>query len=676
MKIKPPFLLLLSVLIIPTVYAEKASMDDNVFSMEELVNIPIEQLLNLQITSSVSKEIQTVHDSAAAVFIINSEDIRRSGVMNIPEALRMAPGLHVAQMNANQWAISSRGFNERASDKLLVLMDGRVLYHPSISGTIWENQDVVLDNIERIEVIRGSGATLWGANAVNGVINIISKQAEKTQGTQMSFTGGDDKLFGHIRHGFQLNEHDFGRVYFQSKRQQRYKTSTGGDNNDESRLQLAGFQLNLSAEDDDLLIQGRGFKGRYNQQSNVPTLIAPYTKKIFRKEDSILFSLLARWDKKLSSDSNFSLQAYYDYQQNEIFLSSTVHQFNIDFYHHLRINAQHNFSWGVTYHSVQDTLIENTFYKFTPENKYYQTVSGFMQDEFTLVPKILKIIIGTKIEHNDFSGFEYQPNVRFIWTPNKDHSLWGAVSRALKTPTRTQYDANTWAKRPNEVPATINGLPLKLEGVNDQVKSVETLSYELGYRFQFKDKFSLDVSLFYTNYDNLFSYELNGTPSVKLSNEGIPFISSPLTITNGTSGYSYGGELALSWQVTDFWRLNLGYSYFQGRFYNKEGGQDDESKKSPENQLSLRSSFDITDKLELDIWFRYIDTLKSVQGSPISDYSSLDLRLGYRPVENLEFSIIGRNLIEKHIEFRPRFVQNGNHSELDRHVYFQTTFNF
>lgn len=641
--------------------------------------MPLEQVMALSITTSVSKKQQNVKDSAAAIFIISAEDIRRSGATSIPEALRMAPGLQVARINANQWAVSIRGFNGRTANKLLVLMDGRTLFTPGFSGTQWETMDMLMENIERIEVIRGPGATLWGANAVNGVINIISKNAKKTQGAELIAAGGDEQVFGSARYGFQIDKHSFGRVHVQSKKHDSYLNSRGGDSYDGWTAQQGGVQLDLSDGDDDTVkIQSNFFRGRIKDQSQNPLLTAPYYNAVRSQEDSTMFSLLSRWDKTLSADSDFSLQAYYDYQQHEFYMPANYHQFDLDFQHHLKLTARHDVIWGAGYRFIQDRFSNNTNYQFQPDSRAYQLFSGFLQDEITLLPDRLKFIIGSKLEHNYFSGLQIQPNARLIWNADSHHSVWTSVSKAVTTPARNKQDMDIWL---DTVPpsAETGNLPVKIQGLAalapQKYKSEEVLAYELGYHFQ-ASTVAADVALFYNDYSRLPSL-IPKSPNVTVSETGTPYILLPLALINGVKGYTYGSELSGTWQTTDFWKLNLSYGYLNEKFKRPDGSIHPYSNSNPQNQFSLRSSFDISDNVELDFWLRYVDKLAFISEKPVADYTSLNIRLAYRPVRNLEFSLVGDNLIEKHIEFNPD-LQIGDYDRtvLARHVYVKARLDF
>lgn len=644
------------------------------FASEDLLAMPLEQVMELSITTSVSKKKQNVKDSAAAVFVISAEDIRRSGATSIPEALRMAPGLQVARINANQWAVSIRGLNERTANKLLVLMDGRTLFFPGFSGTLWETLDMLMENIERIEVMRGPEATLWGANAVNGVINIISKNAKKTQGAELIAAGGDEQVFGSARYGFQIDKYSFGRVNVQGKKHDNFRNTSGENHYDGWDAQQAGLQVNLSDGDDDAVkIQSNFFRGQYNKQTQSPLLTAPYVNAVRSQEDSVMFSLLSRWDKTLSADSDFSLQAYYDYQQHEFYLPSNVHQLDLDSQYHLKLFARHDLILGAGYRFIVDQYNNNAVFQFQPDGRTYQLFNGFVQDEMTLIPDRLKFIIGSKLEHNDFSGLQFLPNTRLIWSPSSHHSVWTAVSKAATTPARNKQDMDIWL---DTVPpsAQTGNLPVKVLGqaslTPEQYKSEEVLAYELGYHFQ-KSKITTDLALFYNNYSRL-PLLVPGSPSVTVSETGTPYLLFPLGLINDVKGYTYGSELSGTWQAADFWKLNLSYGFLEARFKQSNGNIKAQSYGNPQNQFSLRSSFDILNNLELDFWFRYVDKLAFVDQKPVADYTSLDLRLAYRPVRNLELSLVGSNLIEQHIEFNPD-IQIGDYDRtvMARHFYFK-----
>lgn len=661
-------------------YAEKQYLaeDTNIPSTEELLSMPLEQVMAFSITTSVSKKQQKVKDSAAAIFIISDEDIRRSGATSIPDALRMAPGLQVARINANQWAVTIRGINERTANKLLVLMDGRTLFSPGFSGTMWETLDMQMETIERIEVIRGSGATLWGANAVNGVINIISKNAKKTQGAELSVTAGDDQVFGSARYGFQIDKHSFGRVHFQNKHHDSYLNPTGANNYDGWDAQQGGVQLDLSDGDDDAVkIQSNFFHGQFKEQSLRPLLTAPYFDMLRNQQDSTMFSLLSRWDKTLSATSDFSLQAYYDYQQHEFFLPSNFHQFDLDFQHHQKLTVRHDLIWGGGYRFIQDHYSNNAYYQYQSASRGYSLYNGFLQDEMMLIPDRLKFIVGSKFEHNAFSGLQIQPNARLIWSPDSRHSIWTAVSKAVTTPSRSKQELDIWLA--TEPPSAETGnLPVKVTGQTSvapqKYKSEEVLAYELGYHFQ-SSKLSTDLSLFYNDYSRLPQI-VAGSPNIALSETGIPYILFPVGLTNGIKGYTYGSELSGTWQATDFWKLNLSYGYLDARFKNPDGSLHPFSDGNPQNQFSLRSSFDVSDNVELDMWFRYVDKLAAASTKPVANYLSVNLRLAYKPIRNLELSLVGNNLIENHVEFNPDLQLGGDSGLLSRHFYFKTRLDF
>ncbi|MGZ5610923.1 MAG: TonB-dependent receptor plug domain-containing protein [Methylobacter sp.] len=654
-------------------YAEDKQPIDALTS-EDLLAMPLEQVMALSITTSVSKKKQNVKDSAAAVFVISAEDIRRSGATSVPEALRMAPGLQVARINANQWAVTIRGFNDRTANKLLVLMDGRTLFYPGFSGTLWETLDMLMENIERIEVIRGPGATLWGANAVNGVINIISKNAKKTQGTELSVTGGDEQVFGSARYGFQIDKNSFGRVHIQSKKHDSYNNSRGGDAYDGWDAHQGGVQLDLSDGDNDAVkIQSNFFNGRFKNESPNPTLTAPYLNAVRSREDSTMFSLLSRWDRTLSADSDFSVQAYYDYQQHEFYLPSNFHQFDLDTQYHLRLFSRHDLVLGGGYRFILDQYRNNAVYQFYPDNRSYKLYNAFVQDEMTLIPDRLKFILGSKLEHNDFSGMQFLPNTRLIWSPSDRHSTWAAVSKAGTTPARSKEDMDIWLDTLPPSAATGN-LPVKALGqaslTQGSFKSEEVIAYEMGYRFQ-APRFSADVAMFYNDYSRLQLF-VPGTPSVAVSETGLPYVLWPVSLINDVRGYTYGSELSGTWQATDFWKLNLSYGFLEERFRRSDGRLHRQVYGTPQNQFSLRSSFDISSNLELDFWFRYVTKLADVNEKSVPGYSSLNLRLAYRPVRNLELSVVGDNLIEPHIEFNPD-IQLGDYDRtvMARHVYFK-----
>src|ERR1700692_2028628 len=398
-------------------------------SVPDVTALSMEDLMNIQVTS-VSKRTQKVADAAAAIFVITQEDLRRSGATSIPEALRLVPGLEVARIDENKWAIGSRGFTGRFDDKLLVLIDGRSVYTPLFSGVYWDVEDVPLEDIDRIEVIRGPGATLWGANAVDGVINIITKPAKATQGGFVKVEGGDAQLTADsVRYGDTIGTKGSYRVYgkyFDWKPSTDLGGQTASDGWHQAR---AGFRADWAlSQADSLTVQGDIYSSRDGENLILPMLSAPYSTTFGTGGDYSGGNVLGRWTHS-SNNSSFSLQGYFDrtnYADNSLFVDHES-VFDIDFQHDFRIGQAHEVVWGASYRSIQDHNASSFTVAVQPSSAQYNQFSAFVQDEITLLDQRLRVTVGSKFEHNAFTGFEFEPNIRFLGNIRQDPSGWVAI---------------------------------------------------------------------------------------------------------------------------------------------------------------------------------------------------------------------------------------------------------
>ncbi len=638
----------------------------------DLTVLSIEDLMGIKVTS-VSKKTQYLSDSAAAIFVITNDDLKRSGVTNIPDALRMIPGLNVARIDSNKWAVNSRGATSRFADKLLVLIDGRSVYTPSFSGVYWEVQNVMLEDVERIEVIRGPGATLWGANAVNGVINIISKHAEDTQSGLVSLGGGsEEQAFASARYGTSLGKNTYGRIYAKGFNGDKFQFSQGDDAGDDWGMRQGGFRVesNLNANDS-VNLQGDIYQGDINQQMTLPCSTEPYCKEKSDDTEVSGGNLVARWQSILSSTSEFTLQAYYDRtERKEAFAHEKRNSFDLDFQHRFSAGTRHDIVWGARYRHTSDDFARNPLVLLDPDSRSDDLYSAFLQDEISLVQNRLKLTLGSKFEHNDYTGHEVQPSLRLLWLPHPNHKLWTSVSRAVRTPSRVENDGTII----NEViPAssTPAGLPVVIKTMGTPgYESEELTAYELGYRFVPNQAFSLDIATFYNDYDNARTVEV-GTPVFQGT-----YIEQPLYFTNTFSAHTYGVEVAGTWQAAKWLKLDLAYSYLVSDF--EDGGQ---LGKEPTHQASLRSALTPREDLDLDIWLRYVDNVTAIYVASDNDlfdidgYLTLDLRLAWRPTGNWELSLVGQNLLESsHLEFvQESFTRP---TEVERSIYGKVTYQF
>ncbi len=659
-------------LALATITGWAADSEPDLLPMDELRKLSLEELMRIDVVvTSVGKKPQKLFETAAAVFVITPEDIRRSGVTSIPEALRMVPGVQVAHIDASKWAISARGFNGRFSNKLLVLIDGRSVYTPLFSGVFWDEQDTLLEDIARIEVIRGPGATLWGANAVNGVINIITKQAKDTQGTLITAGAGtEERGFGGVRYGGSLGKAAYYRVYGKYFNRDEFTGRSGPEAADDWAVSRGGFRVDWDASGRDALtLQGDIYAGRAGQTLTFAALTPPFVQTKSLDVSINGGNLLGRWTHSFSPTSTLALQLYYDRtdRDNPSQGKQIRDTLDIDFQHDFGLGKRHDIIWGLGYWFSSDDTEGSFSLSSDTENRGLNLFSAFVQDDVTLVEDRLRLTLGAKFEYNDFTGFEVQPNARLLWTPYKRHALWGAISRALRTPSRINQDVRFNQRViPGDPPVV-----LSLFG-NSDFDSEELLAFELGYRVQPMDRLFADIAAFYNVYDRLRTFE-----------PGVPFLeTSPLSshrvrpffTANKMDGEAYGVELALDWEPLDGWRLQAVYSYLQIQLHVDGDSGDTISEaaegESPKHQFSLRSSMDLYRDLALDLWLRYVDNLPSLA---VGSYLTLDARLGWKPHKNLELSVVGQNLLDRqHPEFVGEFfdilptqVERGVYAKLD-----------
>lgn len=654
----------------------------------DLTNLPLESLMDLRVTS-VSKKSQLLTEAAAAVFVITQDDIRRSGATTIPDLLRMVPGVQVARIDSSKWAISSRGLNGRFSNKLLVLQDGRSLYTPLFAGVYWEVQDTVLEDIERIEVIRGPGAALWGANAVNGVINIITKSAENTRGGLVSAGGGtSERGFGSVRYGLNIGDNTSLRLYVKHLERDSGLDANGNNTHDAWHMTRGGFRLDSKPSGrDTLTLQGEYYDGSLQESYKIFSFPTPPNSAFSRNIDTttavIGANILGRWQRSLSGSDGLSLQLYYDHnERNMLVLPQKLDTLDLDFQHRFSAFAGQDIVWGLGYRFGHYDVSNTPTLSFLKQQESNSLFSAFVHDEITLVPEKLSLILGSRFERNDYTGLEIQPNGRIIWTPAPGHTVWGAVSRAVRTATRGEQDIE-YRYRNLPVPATAdnpNGLlRLEIDGSRD-FKSEELLAYEVGYRVEPAARMSLDIALYYNVYKRL-----------RILKPGADFVETPVgapanavqqfILSNDMHGSAYGAEISADWLPCPWWRLQAAYSYERLTMHldgtstdaiNKGNAEGD----TPRHQASLRSGFYLGRQVTLDLWLRGTDYLASIDGISIPGYITMDARLAWKPLRNLELALVGQNLFDRrHPEFIPEYI-NSIPSEVVRSVYGKLTWKF
>ncbi len=638
---------------------------------EDLTELSLEDLMEIEVTS-VSKKPQKLANSASAVYVITREDIRRSGVTSIPEALRMAPGVSVTHLNNNIWGISIRGFNSQFANKLLVLIDGRSIYTPLFSGVHWDEQDTMLEDIERIEVIRGPGATLWGANAVNGVINIITRNSADTQGCLAAMgTGSQERAFGDFRYGGQLGDKINYRMYGKYFDRGTLSADTH-DAADSWNSLRGGFRADgRLALNDTFTFQGDIYNTDTGSTIEYSNLQPPYE---YTMKDSPAMkggNLLFRWQRH-SAASDLELQTYYDRtDRDEFMLHEKRDTFDVNFQHRFQAAGFQEIIWGAGYRFSRDNIRGS--FNAKAHNSYHRSddiYSCFLQDELSLVPEKLTLILGSKLEHNNYTGYEVQPNARILWSPNKNHTFWAAVSRAVRTPSRAEHDSEINSIAPPNTEINPYPFPIVTNIVSsDDFDSEEMTAYELGYRFLGLEYLSVDLAVFYSDYDKLRTFRLTD------SHLESGYLLNTIIYDNDMEGTVYGGEVVLNWQPQAWWNLVGIYSYQ----YMALDLTDNNAVKGyiagadPHHQASLRSRFDLPENFELDFWLRYVDVLP---GKHTDSYISMDMRIGWQPFGDFHLDLVGQNLLDsEHPECREGTAGLLS-TEVERSVYLKATWRF
>jgi iron complex outermembrane receptor protein len=598
-----------------------------------LSSMSLEDLASIEITS-VSKRPEPLSDAAAAIYVISSDDIRRSGATTLPEALRLAPNLQVARITSSNYSITARGFNSNTADKLLVMIDGRSIYTPLYSGVLWYMQDIPLDDVERIEVISGPGGTLWGANAVNGVINIITRSSADTQGGLLSAGRGNNEGDATLRYGGMAGGDASYRVY--AKTQDIAETVGKNEQpqyNAFNRRQ-AGFRSDWTARGNAFTVQGDAYEG---------TLAQPFVGNA-RLSNS---NMLARWSRVLSTSSNVQVQTYMERSRLDFpgALGEVLDTYDISAQHQWQ-HGMHNIVWGGGYRFTQDLVYNTAAIAFLPPDQDMPLTNTFVQDSIALAPSLL-LTLGGKLEHNSFTGYENEPNARLAWKLSEHSLLWAAMSRAVRTPARLETDYHV----PGNPPYILAGGPHYL--------SERLRAYEIGWRSQPVSRLTFSVSAYHNIYSRLRSY----------SNQGFP-----LQTVNNMLGTTSGLEAWAEYQATDWWRLKPGYNYLREVLHFQPGATDllgfYQAADDPARQAFLRSEMNLPHDTELDLDARHIDALP--YGGPKA-YTELNARFAWHLRADTELALSGLNLLH------PRHVEWGNtaaNSEIERSVMLDVRYTF
>ena len=643
-------------------------------------DLTLEELMDVKVTT-VTREESTVGQSPAAVFVITQEMIQRSGVIELPELFRMVPGVDVARVSSNQWAISIRGFNSTLAKRLLVQVDGRTVYDPLYSGVYWGGLDYPLEDIERIEVIRGPGGSVWGANAVNGIINIITKPARETQGGLVDAGVGTlDHAFSTVRYGGSSGENGDFRVYAKAL-DEGGEHPDGNVEHDDWHAASAGFRYDrVPPSGTDFTLSGDMHSNILGQTNGFPDVANPPTffTKDFASSELQGGNLLARWNHQRNQDSSWTLQAYYDNTQQTIsdgLLSEVVNSGDIDFQKQLVWGDRQRIVYGLGYLMqrvrIQGSNFDNNLEIGPSQTANRDTASTFLQDEIKLRQR-LTLTLGSKLEHNYYTGLEYEPSVRLLFSPSQKSSAWASVSRAVRTPSLLESDLTVGLLEASKaVPPT---MLLFQAAANPNLGSEHVIAYETGYRTQPSKKVSVDAALFFNQYDDLVESQ-PGTPGV-ISVPGVTVIGIPLTYVNAENAHSYGFELSTNYDVNSRWKLYGSYSYIDESFHPVAGDDQDITPGSdPRNQVYVRSSHELPHRVHFDLIGRYVDRLP---GLAVPSYLTADAQITWKKSDKLEFAVVGQNLLDSyHLEFVGAGNGGDNGSALavqvQRSVYFKVT---
>jgi iron complex outermembrane receptor protein len=611
-----------------------------------LKSLSLEELSKIEITS-VSKESNPVFRTAAAVYVLTREDIRRSGATTIPDLLRLVPGVEVAQIDSGKWAIGIRGFQGRLSKSVLVLIDGRSVYTPLFAGVYWEAQDTPIESIDRIEVIRGPGGTIWGANAVNGVINIITMSAQQTRGAQVTALGGNVEQ-GTVSAAYgagsdQLSYRVFGKGFTRGP-----QFHPDGRNFDDWRRVLGGFRLDWNPNSrDSVNVIGNAYDSTVGTQLGISTFAPP---RIVNTDGNAYLAgqnIVAGWRRALQGGGDLQVRGYFDRtSRDDLNYKEVRNTVDLDFILHKPIE-RHDLTWGAGLRISPSTFSQKVpTVDFLPHRQTYSIYSAFAQDNISIVPDRLTVAIGSKFEYNTFSGFEFQPSVRFAWTPSDRQTLWGAFTRAVRTPSRIEDGFKFSA-------LIVPSLPLFVRLVGDGAFEPEKLmGYELGYRLKvFKTGF-FSINSYYNRSDDLLSVESTGTAPE--SSPSPAHLVLPLLLRNGLQAQTAGVEFTSVWDLRSWWRLRGSYSFMHLDAKRKPGSIDLSTVgqlegDSPRHSTVVQNFFTLSRSVEMTITYRYVSALPDQK---VQSYSTGDVRLGKRLGRHFEIAVVGRNLLQpSHFEY-------------------------
>jgi len=621
----------------------------------DFTQLSLAELMSIEVVSA-SRRSEELSDIAAAVYVVTAEDIASSPATTLPELLATIPGFHVAQINASSWAVSARDFNGRFANKLLVMIDGRTIYTPLFSGVFWERDDLVLDDIERIEVIRGPGASVWGANAVNGIINIITKNAANTKGTYARAHVGTSERIATLRQGGALGENLNYRVYAKWREHDSFTAASGVNGNDDWWSATGGFRVDsVETADDAIRVEGGITFAGYGDNFTVPIFTPPYMQTSQTRTDARGGFLAGSWTHGMSSPSAFEVRAYYrisDFDDER--LSEQRQIIDIDAQHTLSVSPTNTFVWGGGIRHSWDVLRSGSAISVTDLKETNSIYNAFAQLTSELLDYRLIVTAGTKLEHNDYTGFEFQPTFRALYRVTDQHKIWGAVSRATRTPSRAEEGILVNAAvLPESISPPMPLTELRVIGSHD-LEPESLLALEGGYRGVLTDNVFFDIAVYHHSYDDLITIG-SGAPFIDAT--PFPHLVAPQPLGNFGTAKAWGIEAVVNWQPSPELRVEFTYGYVDADFRYPVAPA---AQTSPHHQASARMLYQLSDSIGLNLTGRYVGRTPS---SDLGDYFELDASLRWRASENIEMSLIGRNLFAgERAEFEPEFLFAGGAS--------------
>jgi iron complex outermembrane receptor protein len=648
------YALLVLVALFPRLNAQSPQQAPDPSNPAAFKAMTLDELSQIEVTTP-SKEPVSAFRTPAAIFVITSDDILRSGVTTIPDALRLAPGVEVAQIDANKWSVGIRGFGSRLTRSVLVLIDGRTVYTPLFDGTYWEVQNVMLEDVDRIEVIRGPGGTIWGPNAVDGVINIISKDSKNSRGVLATAGGGNyEQGFGNFRYGGG-NDKDFTYRFYGMGFTRSPEYHSDGRNFDDWREAQGGFRLDWNENDKNLFtLQGDIYDEKAGESVQATSYTPPYSQII---DGNALLSggnIMGRWKKIFSDSNNIQVQAYYDRTSRwEPNFAEIRNTFDIDFLQSLALPARQHVTWGLgaRVQPIDDTIVVSGL-QFLPLKRTDYLLTAFLQDEISLVDQRLSLTVGTKFLATNFThGLPMEPSVRLLYTPDTKQSFWAAWTHALRTPSDSEEDFYLLGF----IETTASGTPYFARfNPNPGFAPEQMNGYEFGYRRLLGKKVSLDATAFYNHYHDLFSEDITGATYLESDPPPVHYLL-PADFANGLYGYTKGVEVAPEWRPTSFWRLRGSYSFLHTNIGKSPNSQDVGSApgivgSSPQHQATIESGFDVSKKIQVDIDWRYVSSLPAQM---VPGYSTANARIAWQVNPHVGLSVVGDNL------FQPYHYEDG-----------------